>query len=421
MPNEKLSSSLEDYLEAIWVICQDKQMAHANHIAETLGVSKSSVSWALNRLAEKKLINYVPYEAITLTAQGETAARKIARRHDEIKNFLTTVLAIDEKTAQTNACRMEHVVDKQVLQRMTQFMDFLKQSPCPDNLSMDTFAQFCHKNHKDTSHPDLQTDENTSKADDLLPKTPKERDKIILRRLTELLEAAGQPLTQDEQTIADIFMAHEKHFSLENLSEQVRKTNPSITTDAVEKTMQILCEHKIARTLTFNNQTVFEHFHPESHHDHLFCVKCGAIVEFFDPRIEALQMENARESEFRLLQHHLNLYGVCRNCLKREANVRPLKNCLRGELLEIVRIVADRKTQNQIADMGLPCGTIVELLNDLPSDGNIIVMAAGTRLMLDNATAAKIKVVPLKPDQVHKALHRHRRRHRHAADNGNIT
>ena len=83
MPAKKLSSSLEDYLEAIWVICQDKQLAHANHIAETLGVSKSSVSWALNRLAEKELINYAPYEAITLTAQGKSIARKIAQRRSE--------------------------------------------------------------------------------------------------------------------------------------------------------------------------------------------------------------------------------------------------------------------------------------------------------------------------------------------------
>ncbi|MCK5271456.1 MAG: ArsR family transcriptional regulator, partial [Sedimentisphaerales bacterium] len=67
MAEKTLSHSLEDYIEAIYQLCQDKPMAHANHIAEYLGVGKSSVSWALSQLSKKGLVNYTPYEAITLT------------------------------------------------------------------------------------------------------------------------------------------------------------------------------------------------------------------------------------------------------------------------------------------------------------------------------------------------------------------
>jgi DtxR family transcriptional regulator, Mn-dependent transcriptional regulator len=61
MSKKDLSSRLEDYLEAIYLIARDKQFAHANKIAEFLDVGKSSVSWALNQLSKKELVNYTPY------------------------------------------------------------------------------------------------------------------------------------------------------------------------------------------------------------------------------------------------------------------------------------------------------------------------------------------------------------------------
>jgi len=65
MAERMLSASLEDYLEAIYEISKNQRPAHANAIAKYLGVGKSSVSWALDRLARKGLINYSPYEAVT--------------------------------------------------------------------------------------------------------------------------------------------------------------------------------------------------------------------------------------------------------------------------------------------------------------------------------------------------------------------
>ncbi len=63
--NEPLSASLEDYLEAIFHIEQEKHAARAKDITERLQVSGASVTAALRTLAEKKLINYAPYDLIT--------------------------------------------------------------------------------------------------------------------------------------------------------------------------------------------------------------------------------------------------------------------------------------------------------------------------------------------------------------------
>ena len=68
--NNHLSASLEDYLETIFLIVQKKQAARAKDISIELKVKASSVTGALRQLSEKGLINYAPYDIITLTSKG---------------------------------------------------------------------------------------------------------------------------------------------------------------------------------------------------------------------------------------------------------------------------------------------------------------------------------------------------------------
>ncbi len=76
----ELSESLEDYLEAIYHLVAEKQVARSRDIATRLRVGRSSVTGALQALSEKGLVNYEPYEAITLTRGGRAAAARRARR-----------------------------------------------------------------------------------------------------------------------------------------------------------------------------------------------------------------------------------------------------------------------------------------------------------------------------------------------------
>ena len=79
-----LSSSLEDYLEAIFHIVGEKQAARAKDIAKRLKVNNSSVTGALRSLAEKGMINYAPYDVITLTTKGQKLAEDVVRRYQTI-------------------------------------------------------------------------------------------------------------------------------------------------------------------------------------------------------------------------------------------------------------------------------------------------------------------------------------------------
>jgi DtxR family Mn-dependent transcriptional regulator len=125
----ELTSSLEDYLEAILFLVRQGRVARVRDIARLLGVGMPSVSSALRTLSKRKLVNYDPYELITLTDPGREAAERVAQRHNVLRRFLIDVLGVDPATAEANACRMEHGVDQDVLERLRRFAAYVQGCP----------------------------------------------------------------------------------------------------------------------------------------------------------------------------------------------------------------------------------------------------------------------------------------------------
>lgn len=124
-----LSESLEDYLEAIYHIATAKGAAKAKDIAQRLNVNSSSVTGALRALAKKDLVNYAPYDLITLTDEGNKIAHQIVYKHETLKKFLLTVLQVNPSEAEENACRMEHAISPTVFDRFVEFIRFVETCP----------------------------------------------------------------------------------------------------------------------------------------------------------------------------------------------------------------------------------------------------------------------------------------------------
>lgn len=122
-----LSASLEDYLEAILIICQEQGEARSKDIIEHLDVSGPSVTEALQLLRKKELVNYFPYEAITLTDKGEEIARDVLYRHETLRDFFIEVLGVDEIMADEGACRMEHAASREIIDRMVKYTHYLRE------------------------------------------------------------------------------------------------------------------------------------------------------------------------------------------------------------------------------------------------------------------------------------------------------
>ena len=140
-----LSASLEDYIEAISHIVDEKKVARGKDIAERLNVSRASVTEALRALSKKGLVNYEPYEVITLTDTGKLVAEDVIRRHEALKDFFIKVLAIDDAIAEESACRIEHAAPPEVIDRLIRFVKFIEVHPGEGSQLLMDFVEYCGK------------------------------------------------------------------------------------------------------------------------------------------------------------------------------------------------------------------------------------------------------------------------------------
>lgn len=126
---EKLSASLEDYLEIIYNKIESNEAVRAVDIARELNVSRASVTEALNKLSAKGLINYGRYQTITITDMGTNVAKEVANRHSSLSSFFSDVLGANVYEAEENACRIEHIISAELLERIELFGEFTRKNP----------------------------------------------------------------------------------------------------------------------------------------------------------------------------------------------------------------------------------------------------------------------------------------------------
>lgn len=121
--NLPISSSQEDYLEAIAEIIEANDHAHTKDIATKLNVTMPSVTNALQALAARGLIIYRSHTPVTLTRIGAEKAAIIRRRHQTLRKFFSDLLKIDEQYADEAACRIEHAFKEPLVSRMVKLIE----------------------------------------------------------------------------------------------------------------------------------------------------------------------------------------------------------------------------------------------------------------------------------------------------------
>jgi DtxR family transcriptional regulator, Mn-dependent transcriptional regulator len=122
---DALSASLEDYLEVILQLERASRVARVSEIAGRLGVSRPSVTGALKNLGARRLVAHARYGHVTLTQDGARIAVEVEQRHVAIRDFLTGVLGVPGDRAETTACKMEHVLEPEIL---AYFIDYAEKS-----------------------------------------------------------------------------------------------------------------------------------------------------------------------------------------------------------------------------------------------------------------------------------------------------
>jgi DtxR family Mn-dependent transcriptional regulator len=151
--SQKLSASLEDYLEVIFNLAGESNVARSKDIAELLGVSRPSVTGALRALKKRGLINYKPYGYITLNERGRAVAAEVLRKHNILKSFFVNVLGVQTDIAQQVACKAEHILGPEVITRLLCFIEFVTRSSKDSYDLADEFKQFCKNRLQNDNFP----------------------------------------------------------------------------------------------------------------------------------------------------------------------------------------------------------------------------------------------------------------------------
>jgi DtxR family transcriptional regulator, Mn-dependent transcriptional regulator len=123
---EKLSSTMEDYLETIAMLKRKGNgIVRVSDISNFLDVKKPTVNAAVGNLSKKGLVVHQRYGHVDLTRKGKSIASEVEKKHKLFFEFLTIVLDIDQATASSDACKMEHVISSKTFVRLTKFIQFI--------------------------------------------------------------------------------------------------------------------------------------------------------------------------------------------------------------------------------------------------------------------------------------------------------
>jgi len=141
----QVSAQMEDYLEAIGNFCNTRGFARVKEISSNLKVSTASVVSAIKNLKKLGLVKQEYYGYITLTPKGELISNSVINRHKILANFLENVLGLDKKLASIDACKIEHAVGDETLERLRAVALFIEEEVHRDLKWKKEFGKFYKK------------------------------------------------------------------------------------------------------------------------------------------------------------------------------------------------------------------------------------------------------------------------------------
>lgn len=197
---------------------------------------------------------------------------------------------------------------------------------------------------------------------------------------------------KDRLAVLEAFLRTEHHVTLQELVALVKDQGRSLDVDFVKETIELMCHYGFAKQNRFNNgEPRYEHLHLGQHHDHMICTKCKEIFEFQNQAVEQLQLKIAAENGFHLLQHKMELYGICHKCMVRQDVLIALENARKGERVVIKSFSGGAASRLRLLSMGLRIGDEIEVITNV-SHGQLVVAVDYKRLVLGRGLAGKIQV-----------------------------
>ncbi|MGC8853085.1 MAG: Fur family transcriptional regulator [Hydrogenobacter sp.] len=138
----------------------------------------------------------------------------------------------------------------------------------------------------------------------------------LKKEFEQFLKQKGYKVTKSRLELIDKIAKYGSHFEIEQLVVWVSNQDKSVASrSTVYRTVKLLQEFgAIREVIKLGNRTIYEFIAGKPHHEHLICVKCGKIIEFYKEEIEELQDRVCEEYNFTPINHRLEIFGLCKDC-----------------------------------------------------------------------------------------------------------
>jgi Fur family ferric uptake transcriptional regulator len=196
--------------------------------------------------------------------------------------------------------------------------------------------------------------------------------------------------------VLEVFLQTEKHVTIDEITTMLEQNGWHLDPEFIRETMKLMCRFGFAQKSQFDNGDLrYEHRHLGQHHDHMICTKCRKIIEFNDHRLEEMQINIAAAQGFHMLQHKMEIYGICQECLKDRIQLMTLVMAKPGERLVLKDFSGGVGARMRLMTMGLRLGDEIEVLSN-NSQGQMAIAADYKRYVLGQGLAQKLLVEPIK-------------------------
>lgn len=215
------------------------------------------------------------------------------------------------------------------------------------------------------------------------------------KQFIRLFQEQGLDRFDERFQVLEAFLQLDHHVSQAEIAQQLKKNGVQLSDEFVVSSMEHLCRFGFASKVAFDGgEPLYEHRHLGIHHDHMICTKCGTILEFKDEALEKLQQKVAKEYGFHMLQHRMEIYGLCSACMAQRQKLVLLHKAKPGERLKVKQLEAGRQMQLRISSMGLKIGDEIEVMSN-GFGGQVVIASGDTRLVIGSGMAQKIWVEPM--------------------------
>lgn len=138
-------------------------------------------------------------------------------------------------------------------------------------------------------------------------------------KLKKIVKSKGLKYSLQREEILKVLYNSDKHLTPEEIHKKVKKINSNIGLATVYRALSFLENEGLVNSISFGIEGKKYELNRGHHHDHMICLNCDKIIEFFDEKLEKLQEQIAKKHGFKLITHELNMYGICENCKNEES------------------------------------------------------------------------------------------------------